>query len=46
VTVGEVGGWHIAPLLLSVATLVVLGLTLPAPLATLLNQIVKIVSRS
>jgi hydrogenase-4 component F len=46
VTVGEVGGWHIAPLLLSVATLVVLGLTLPAPLATLLNQIVEIVSRS
>lgn len=46
VTVGEVSGWRIAPLLLSVAALVVLGLTLPAPLATLLNQIVSIVSRT
>jgi len=46
VTVGDVGGWRIAPLVLSVAMLVVLGLTLPTPLATLLNQIVAIVSRS
>ena len=46
VAVGEAGGWRIAPLLLSLATLVVLGLTLPAPLAALLNQIVAIVSRS
>src|SRR6266542_796439 len=46
VTVGEVSGWRIAPLLVSGATLVVLGLTLPAPLAVLLNQIVAIVSRS
>jgi hydrogenase-4 component F len=45
VTVGEVSGWRIVPLLLSVAALVVLGLTLPAPLETLLNQIVGIVSR-
>jgi hydrogenase-4 component F len=46
VTVGEVNGWRIVPLGLSVAVLVVLGLTLPAPLATLLNQIVRIVSRT
>jgi hydrogenase-4 component F len=46
VAVGEVSGWRIAPLLLSGATLVVLGLTLPSPLATLLNQIVGIVSRT
>jgi hydrogenase-4 component F len=46
VTVGEVNGWRIAPLTLSVAVLVVLGLTLPAPLATLLKQIVRIVSRT
>jgi len=46
VTVGEVSGWRIAPLLVSGATLVVLGLTLPAPLAVLLNQIVGIVSRT
>ncbi len=46
VMVGEVNGWRLAPLLLSVAVLVVLGLTLPAPLATLLNQIVRIVSRT
>jgi hydrogenase-4 component F len=44
VTVGEVSLWRIAPLLFSVAALVVLGLTLPAPLETLLNQIVGIVS--
>jgi hydrogenase-4 component F len=46
VTVGEVSGWRIMPLMLSVAALVVLGLTLPTPLATLLNQIVGIVSRT
>jgi hydrogenase-4 component F len=46
VKVGEENGWRIAPLVLSVALLVVLGLTLPAPLATLLNQIVRIVSRT
>ncbi|HZS06498.1 MAG TPA: proton-conducting transporter membrane subunit [Blastocatellia bacterium] len=45
VTAGENGGWRIAPMMLSLAVLVVLGLTLPAPLETLLNQIVRIVSR-
>jgi hydrogenase-4 component F len=45
VVVSDVSGWRIAPLLLSVAALVVLGLTLPAPLETLLNQIVQIVAR-
>jgi hydrogenase-4 component F len=46
VVVRDVSGWQIAPLLFSVAALVVLGLTLPAPLTTLLNQIVAIVSRT
>lgn len=45
VAVGEIGGWRLAPLFISMAVLVVLGLTLPAPLATLLNQIVEIVVR-
>jgi hydrogenase-4 component F len=43
--VGEVSGWRIAPLFLSLALLVVLGLTLPAPLATLLHQIVELVAK-
>jgi len=43
--VGETSGWQIAPLFLSVAVLVTLGLTQPAPLTTLLNQIVAIVAR-
>ena len=38
------GGWQIAPLFLSAAGLLVLGLTLPAPLMTLLNQCVTIIS--
>jgi hydrogenase-4 component F len=46
VALGEGSGWRIAPLLLSVALLVMLGLTLPAPLATLLAQIVAIVART
>jgi hydrogenase-4 component F len=46
VAVGEESIWRIAPLVLGVAVLVVLGLTLPVPLATLLNQIVGIVSRT
>ncbi|MGH7492967.1 MAG: proton-conducting transporter membrane subunit [bacterium] len=41
----EVSGWRIAPLFLGMAVLVVLGLSLPAPFATLLNQIVVIVAR-
>jgi hydrogenase-4 component F len=45
VAVGEIGGWRIAPLFISVAVLVVLGLTLPAPLAMMLNQIVEIVAK-
>ncbi len=45
VTIGEVGKWRIAPLLLSVGVLVVLGLTLPAPLERLLNQVVKVVTK-
>jgi hydrogenase-4 component F len=45
ITVGEIGGWRIALLFISVAVLVTLGLTLPAPLATLLNQIVEVVAK-
>jgi hydrogenase-4 component F len=45
VAVGEKGGRSLALLSLNVAVLVTLGLTLPAPVETLLNQIVRIVSR-
>jgi hydrogenase-4 component F len=45
VAVGETGSWGLAPLFLSVAVLVLLGLTLPTPLSTLLNQTVEIVAR-
>jgi hydrogenase-4 component F len=45
VPVGGESRWQNAPLMLSLAVLVTLGLTLPAPLETLLNQIVRIVSR-
>jgi hydrogenase-4 component F len=46
VTMGEAGGGlMLAPLFLSVAVLVALGLTQPAPLTTLLNQIVAIVAK-
>ena len=45
VSIGEADGWHIGLLFLSVAGLVVLGLTLPAPLMTLLTQCVAIVSQ-
>jgi hydrogenase-4 component F len=45
VTVGEIDGWQIGLLFVSVAGLVILGLTLPAPLLTLLNQSVGIVSK-
>jgi hypothetical protein len=37
--------WRIALLLINVAVLVTLGLTLPAPLATLINQSVAILTR-
>ena len=45
VTVGEGSRWALAPLLINVAVLTVLGLFLPAPLLALLNQIVGIVSK-
>ncbi|NUO78434.1 hydrogenase 4 subunit F [candidate division KSB1 bacterium] len=45
VALGEVSGWRIAPLFIFVAVLVTLGLTLPAPIATLLEQSVAIVAR-
>jgi hydrogenase-4 component F len=45
VSTGETAGWRVAPMLLGLLALVVLGVTLPAPLETLLNQIVRIVSR-
>ena len=37
--------FSIAALLLCLVVLVILGLTLPAPLETLLNEIVRIVAR-
>ncbi|MBI1728981.1 MAG: hydrogenase 4 subunit F [Candidatus Rokubacteria bacterium] len=42
VTVGEGSAWPLVPLGLCMAALVVLGLTLPAPLRTLLTRIVEI----
>ncbi len=45
VVVGKESFWRIAPLTLNLAVLVALGLTLPAPLEALLNQIVRIVSQ-
>jgi len=45
VAVGEVNRWQIGLLSLSVVGLVILGLTLPAPLLMLLNQSVGIVSK-
>jgi hydrogenase-4 component F len=45
VAAGETAGRHVAPMLLGALALVTLGLTLPAPLKTLLDQIVRIVSR-
>jgi hydrogenase-4 component F len=45
VAMGEGGRWRIAPLFLSVAVLLLLGLTLPAPLELLLNQVVKVVAK-
>jgi len=37
--------WNVAPLYISIGVLVVLGLTLPAPLATLLKQSVEIIAK-
>jgi hydrogenase-4 component F len=45
VAVGEKSGWSLIPLALNIVVLVTLGLTLPAPLEALLNQIVRIVSQ-
>jgi hydrogenase-4 component F len=45
ISIGETERWQTGLLFLSVAGLVVLGLTMPAPLMTLLNQCVSIVSR-
>jgi hydrogenase-4 component F len=45
VAVGEYSGWRIVLPLLNLTLLVILGLTLPAPLLTLLNQSVSIIAR-
>jgi hypothetical protein len=45
VRTGEDRLWPLIPLGLCATTLVVLGITLPAPLETLLRQIVAIVER-
>jgi hydrogenase-4 component F len=45
VAAGETARWRVAPMLFGILALVVLGLTLPAPLKNLLDQIVRIVSR-
>lgn len=45
VSVGEESGWRLAPLLVNLSVLVTLGLVIPAPLRTLLDQIVRIVCR-
>jgi hydrogenase-4 component F len=45
VAVGEGSAWPLVPLGMCMAALVVLGLTLPAPLQILLEQIVEIAGR-
>ena len=45
IILGEKDGWQIGLLFLSVAFLLVMGLTLPAPLMTLLNHSVAIISK-
>jgi hypothetical protein len=42
VGVGERGAWSLAPLAACLAALVLLGLVVPAPVATLLRQIAEI----
>jgi hydrogenase-4 component F len=44
VTMGETSRWRIAPLFVTVGVLLLLGLTLPAPLELLLNQVVRVVA--
>jgi hydrogenase-4 component F len=43
VAVGERASWRLAPLALCIGALVLLGLTVPAPVATLLTRIAEIV---
>lgn len=45
IATGEASRWRIMPLFLSVVVLATLGLTLPEPVAALLNQIVRIVAK-
>lgn len=45
VPVGERPGWLLLPLAICVTTLVVLGITLPTPLQTLLDRIVEVVGQ-
>jgi hydrogenase-4 component F len=45
VKIGQGDRWRMGPLLLSIGVLLVLGLTLPAPLQTLLNNAVKVVAK-
>jgi hydrogenase-4 component F len=42
---GEGGGWAVVPLVACVAMLLVLGLTVPAPMSELLDRIVEIAGR-
>jgi hydrogenase-4 component F len=42
---GEGRGWAVVPLVMCVAMLLVLGLTVPAPMTELLDRIVKIAGR-
>ncbi|MDQ1300152.1 MAG: Proton antipo protein [Chloroflexota bacterium] len=46
VAVGEADAWDLAPLAVSVAALVILGLTLPGPLAALLTGAARILAGS
>ncbi|MBI4528979.1 MAG: hydrogenase 4 subunit F [Deltaproteobacteria bacterium] len=45
VAIGDVSRWRMAPLLVSVGVLAALGITLPAPLEALLNEVVKVVAK-
>ncbi|MBW4622341.1 MAG: hypothetical protein KME17_23675 [Cyanosarcina radialis HA8281-LM2] len=44
VAIGETGNWQLVPLFLCIGSLVILGLTLPTPIALLLNQIVTTIA--
>jgi hydrogenase-4 component F len=46
VATGEADAWTLAPLAVSVAVLVILGLTLPGPLAALLHEAARIIAGS